>query len=180
VCSRFTPTCGDSGEADTSIVIRQHHANILIIQISSATIYVGIADLQLTLPSKVPGHHVSTTMSTTTTTTAQPAITLHGGASAKQAREPLLPSGVLDRFKHEESTPVIGREYVDLNLVNDIINAENADELIRDLAITSMLPVNYLRIRQLTFRSLSAWCRLLPSTRQSHRRHTKGAGPASG
>jgi hypothetical protein len=103
-------------------------------------------------------------MSTTTTTTAQPAITLQGGAP-KQAREPLLPSGALDRFKHEESTPVIGREYVDLNLVNDIINAENADELIHDLAITSMPNVNCSMIRELTCRSISAWCRLLPGTR---------------
>lgn len=77
-------------------------------------------------------------MSATTTTTAQPAITLQAEEPAKQHREPLLPSGALDKFKYEESTPVIGREYVDVNLVNDIINAENADDLIRDLAITSM------------------------------------------
>ena len=50
---------------------------------------------------------------------------------------PLSPSGALDQFKHEEVTPVIGREYPSLNLVDDVINAKNADELIRDLAITS-------------------------------------------
>jgi hypothetical protein len=49
----------------------------------------------------------------------------------------LTPSGALDKFTFEESTPVIGREYPSVNLVDDIINAKNADELIRDLAITS-------------------------------------------
>lgn len=78
------------------------------------------------------------TMSTTTTT-VQPAITLQAEEPAKQHREPLSLSGALDQFKHEETTPVIGREYVDVNLVNDIINAENSEELIRDLAITSRL-----------------------------------------
>lgn len=85
-------------------------------------------------------------MSTTTTTTAQPAITLQAEDPVKQYPEPLLPSGALDKFTFEESTPVIGREYVDVNLVNDIINAENADDLIRDLAITSMSHVLCLEI----------------------------------
>ena len=104
-------------------------------------------------------------MSTTTTTTAQPAITLQAESPTKQAREPLSPSGALDRFKYEESTPVIGREYVDLNLVNDIINAENSDELIRDLAITSMSFRDSAMTRRLTHRSLTAWCGVLQSTR---------------
>ena len=51
-------------------------------------------------------------------------------------REPLKLSGALDGFKHFESTPVIGREYVDANLA-EILRAPNSDELIRDLAITS-------------------------------------------
>lgn len=78
-------------------------------------------------------------MSTTTaTTTVQPALTLQADDHAKQAREPLSLSGALNRFEHVESTPVIGREYADVNLVNDILNAKDSDELIRDLAITSM------------------------------------------
>jgi hypothetical protein len=85
----------------------------------------------------------------TTTTTIQPAITLQAEDSAKQYPKPLSSSGALDRFKYEETTPVIGREYIDVNLVNDIINAENSDDLIRDLAITStwrrrLLPPNKL------------------------------------
>lgn len=51
---------------------------------------------------------------------------------------PLTKSGALDKqFKYEEATPVIGREYSEVNIVDDILNASNADDLIRDLAITS-------------------------------------------
>lgn len=74
-------------------------------------------------------------MSTTTiTATEQRSIPLQ--LEAKYPK-PLTPSGALDKFTFEESTPVIGREYPSVNLVDDIINAKNADELIRDLAITS-------------------------------------------
>lgn len=52
--------------------------------------------------------------------------------------KPLSTSGALDKFKHDEVTPVIGREYPEVNVVDDIMNAKNSKELIRDLAITSM------------------------------------------
>jgi alpha-ketoglutarate-dependent taurine dioxygenase len=52
-------------------------------------------------------------------------------------REPLALSSALDQFKYEETTPIIGREFLDVNIVDDILNAENADERLRDLAITS-------------------------------------------
>jgi hypothetical protein len=52
---------------------------------------------------------------------------------------PLKQSGALEQFSYEETTPVIGREFLDVNIVDDFLNASNADELIRDLAITSML-----------------------------------------
>lgn len=51
---------------------------------------------------------------------------------------PLKQSGALEQFSYEETTPVIGREFLDVNIVDDLLNASNADELIRDLAITSM------------------------------------------
>jgi alpha-ketoglutarate-dependent taurine dioxygenase len=51
--------------------------------------------------------------------------------------EPLELSGALDHFNHEDTTPIIGREFIDVNIVDDILNAENADERLRDLAITS-------------------------------------------
>lgn len=51
-------------------------------------------------------------------------------------REPLKLSGALDQFKHFDTTPVIGREFVDVDLA-EWLRAPNSDELIRDLAITS-------------------------------------------
>jgi hypothetical protein len=52
--------------------------------------------------------------------------------------KPLKLSGALDHFKHEETTPVIGREFTNVNIVDDLLKAENADDRLRDLAITSM------------------------------------------
>lgn len=57
----------------------------------------------------------------------------------KSFPKPLNPSGKLDEFKWEDATPVIGREYPTVNIVDDLMNASNADELLRDLAITSKL-----------------------------------------
>ncbi|KAK4466845.1 hypothetical protein QBC42DRAFT_215733 [Cladorrhinum samala] len=50
-------------------------------------------------------------------------------------KEPLKLSGALDQFRSFDVTPVIGREYVDVDLV-DLLRAPNSDELLRDLAIT--------------------------------------------
>lgn len=50
-------------------------------------------------------------------------------------KEPLKLSGVLNQFKHFDTTPVIGTEFPEANLV-DWMNAPNSDQLIRDLAIT--------------------------------------------
>lgn len=54
-------------------------------------------------------------------------------------RAPLKLSGAIDSWKNFEVTPVIGREYADVDLAA-VLKAENSDELLRDLAITSMLP----------------------------------------
>lgn len=51
-------------------------------------------------------------------------------------REPLKLSGVLDQFKAFDVTPVIGREFIDVDLA-EWLHAPNSDELIRDLGITS-------------------------------------------
>lgn len=51
-------------------------------------------------------------------------------------KEPLKLSGALDQFEHFDVTPVIGREYVNVNLA-EFLRAPNSDDLIRDLAITS-------------------------------------------
>lgn len=53
-------------------------------------------------------------------------------------REPLKPSGILDQFKHFDVTPIIGREFVDVDLA-EWLRAPNSDELLRELAITSEL-----------------------------------------
>lgn len=54
--------------------------------------------------------------------------------------EPLQLTGALDNFSFEDITPATGREYPTVNVVDDIINAQNPDELIRDLGITSTPP----------------------------------------
>ena len=51
--------------------------------------------------------------------------------------KPLAPSGCLNKFKYEDTTPEIGREFLNVNIVDDLWNAPNADELLRELAITS-------------------------------------------
>ncbi|RAL07908.1 TauD/TfdA dioxygenase family protein [Aspergillus homomorphus CBS 101889] len=62
----------------------------------------------------------------------------HPDADQQQPQypKPLKKSGALDKFEYEETTPVIGREYPTVNIVDDLLNAPNADELVRDLAIT--------------------------------------------
>lgn len=57
---------------------------------------------------------------------------------------PLQKTGALNKFIYEDTTPVIGREFPSVNVVEEILNADNSDELIRDLAITSML--NYASV----------------------------------
>ena len=53
-------------------------------------------------------------------------------ASSGYVREPLKYSGSLDEYKSFDVTPVIGREFSDVQLV-DILNDE---QKLRDLAIT--------------------------------------------
>ena len=59
------------------------------------------------------------------------------GNETTQYPAPLKLSGALDKFEHEETTPVIGREFPTVNIVDDLLNAPNSDDLVRDLAITS-------------------------------------------
>ena len=48
---------------------------------------------------------------------------------------PLTYAGHLNTYKHSELTPVIGREYTDLN-IQDLLASPERDEKIRDLAVT--------------------------------------------
>lgn len=50
--------------------------------------------------------------------------------------QPLKLSGALNTFESFDVTPTIGREFPKANLV-DWLDAENSDELLTDLAITS-------------------------------------------
>jgi hypothetical protein len=60
---------------------------------------------------------------------------LGGHVSARpRLTNPLSYSGTLDQFQHQDLTPVIGREFVGLQ-VTDLLNG--SDEAIRDLAVTS-------------------------------------------
>lgn len=68
----------------------------------------------------------------TSTSTEAPQVS----ATSQYPREPLQLKGVLDAFESFDVTPVIGREYVDVNL-KTLLQAPNSDDLIRDLAITS-------------------------------------------
>jgi hypothetical protein len=50
--------------------------------------------------------------------------------------KPLKLSGAIKEYEQFDPTPIMGREFPKANLV-DWLNAPNADDLIRDLAITS-------------------------------------------
>lgn len=66
-----------------------------------------------------------------------------GGNPASRPRllKPLTYSGTLDNFKHADVTPIIGTEYEGLQ-VTDLLKAD--DQMMRDLAVTSMSIVPYL------------------------------------
>ncbi|KAH7083843.1 hypothetical protein FB567DRAFT_604942 [Paraphoma chrysanthemicola] len=56
-------------------------------------------------------------------------------SQAQYPRGPLQLKGVLDQYESFDVTPVIGREFANVNL-KEWLRAPNSDELIRDLAIT--------------------------------------------
>ena len=43
----------------------------------------------------------------------------------------------LEKFTYDDTTPCIGREFLNVNIVDDIMKSESPDDHIRDLAITS-------------------------------------------
>lgn len=76
--------------------------------------------------------------STTHPATGPAVATKAANGTATQASypRPLQLTGVLDKYAFNESTPVIGREYPTLQ-AKELLNAPNADELLRELAIIS-------------------------------------------
>lgn len=76
-------------------------------------------------------------------------------------REPLQLKGVLEQYESFDVTPIIGREFRDVNL-KEWLRADNSDELLRDLAITSISPHCDLATQSLTDPiSLAARCSFL-------------------
>ena len=59
-----------------------------------------------------------------------------------QCTKPLTYSGLLDPWPYRDVTPVIGREFKTLQVL-DLLENPNSDQLIRDLAITSNDPFNH-------------------------------------
>ncbi|KAK5627789.1 hypothetical protein RRF57_003504 [Xylaria bambusicola] len=59
----------------------------------------------------------------------------HPPQASKLRREPLKNSGSIDYLEYVDVTPIIGREYPTAK-IKDILTAPNADEQLRDLAIT--------------------------------------------
>lgn len=55
----------------------------------------------------------------------------------QSSRAPVKLSGAIEHLRSEDLTPAIGREYYDVNIVDDLMNAENSDDRLRDLALAS-------------------------------------------
>jgi len=66
-------------------------------------------------------------------------VQLNGSSKTALIIEPLKPNGILNQFQSFDVTPAIGREFRNVNVV-DWLHAPNSDELLRELAITSMFP----------------------------------------
>lgn len=75
-----------------------------------------------------------------------PEATPTGTGPYPRFKEPLKLTGALDGEKFSEITPVLGREYPKARIV-DWMNAPNADELIRDLAITGEYRIIHTPLR---------------------------------
>lgn len=59
------------------------------------------------------------------------------GVKSQLMKKPLETSGALDHFECFDVTPVIGREYPTLNVV-ELMESPNANELLKELAYISM------------------------------------------
>lgn len=68
-----------------------------------------------------------------------------GNSTDATRREPLQLKGILDQYESFDITPVIGREFKDVNL-KEWLRSENSDELLRDLAITSTFSIDHLEL----------------------------------
>jgi hypothetical protein len=69
------------------------------------------------------------------------------------ARHPLKGSGSLDCFESFEVTTVIGTEFLPGVQLSQFLSAPNSDDLIRDLALLSILSLSITLMRSLAKRS---------------------------
>lgn len=117
--------------------------------------YLSVTHSNLLCPP-TPTSMASTTQTSPSTTTESLANDI-GSLTLRGSHTPLKVSGALAQHPQAKSidlTPVIGREYPDLNLV-EVLKAENSDELLRDLAITiSERGVAFFRNQQLSIDEL--------------------------
>jgi hypothetical protein len=62
---------------------------------------------------------------------------IRGGNPSAQSRlsRPIQDSGSLNGFPYSDLTPVIGREYPELQ-ITDILKSGNSDRIIQDFAVT--------------------------------------------
>jgi alpha-ketoglutarate-dependent taurine dioxygenase len=90
---------------------------------------------------------------------------IRGGNIEAQTRstKPITYSGSLDGFTHSDLTPVIGREYTSLQII-DLLNAPDRDRRIKDLAVTiSQRGVVFLRDQKVTPTQMRELCESLSS-----------------
>ncbi|KAL2061445.1 hypothetical protein VTL71DRAFT_7718 [Oculimacula yallundae] len=86
------------------------------------------------------------------------ASNVRGGHDQARTRclKPMIKSGALDKYKYQDLTPIIGREYEGVQ-VKELLKA--GDELIRDLAITiSERGVVFLRNQDVNPEEMKALC----------------------
>jgi hypothetical protein len=117
-------------------------------------------------------------MATETQTVQAQLNDISAHSEAQYPRKPLQLRGLLDQYESFDVTPVIGREFKDVNL-KEWLRAPNSDDLLRDLAITSTGYPHLLKKPTNTFHSISAWCCLLLRPERPRQRAAKGACPAS-
>jgi hypothetical protein len=71
-------------------------------------------------------------------------LSLNGTKTKTLLKEALKYGGSLDQFAHEDLTPATGTEFTSDTQLSQLLKADNADELIRDLAILSIFQFNHL------------------------------------
>ena len=87
----------------------------------------------------------------TVTETLSSKLHLGDSPSIVHHKEPLKLKGVLDKYESFDVTPILGKEFPKLK-ITELLEAPNSDELLRDLAITSMRPSIQLLPRRLRIR----------------------------